>query len=85
MEMRETSYILENVTDSSLVLIDELGRATSYTDGVGLCVAVCEQLLESTDCCFTFFATHFEEVSIALDSYPNVVDLTLQVSVCFGW
>jgi DNA mismatch repair protein MSH4 len=74
-------YILDNVTDTSLVLIDDLGKGPSCSEGVGLCVAVCEELLEVNDCAFTFFATHFEEVFIALESYPNVVELTLQVSV----
>lgn len=102
VEMRETAYILDNATGSSLVVIDELGRATSHADGVGICVAVCEKLLQhsriESSCvdgasvssdrsekaaasCIVFFATHFSEVFPALEAYPEVVGLSLQVRV----
>lgn len=68
--MREISYILQNVSESSLIIIDELGRGTSAEEGMGLCYAICEQLL--TTGAFTFLATHFLELNNLLNCYPNV-------------
>ncbi|RUS17438.1 muts domain V-domain-containing protein [Endogone sp. FLAS-F59071] len=79
VEMRETAYIVQNVTDDSLVIIDELGRGTSTQDALGITYAVCEQLLKSK--AFIFFATHFHELSTRLVFYPNVVSLHFQVQI----
>ncbi|KAK5672792.1 MutS protein msh4 [Batrachochytrium dendrobatidis] len=61
-EMREAAFILSNVTESSLVIIDELGRGTSTSDGFGVCFAICEQLLNTTNA-FVFLVTHFEQLA----------------------
>lgn len=79
VEMREVAYILSNVTNASLVIMDELGRGTSHCDGVGMAVAVVEELL--TTRAFVFFATHFKELCGVVSSYPNVVNLHLDVAV----
>ncbi|CAG8463257.1 4619_t:CDS:10 [Acaulospora morrowiae] len=79
VEMRETAYILQNVKDESLVIIDELGRGTSTHDGLGITYAVCEELLKTK--AFVFFATHFHELTISLTVYPNVVNLHLEVEI----
>uniref|UniRef100_H3DJ20 MutS homolog 4 n=1 Tax=Tetraodon nigroviridis TaxID=99883 RepID=H3DJ20_TETNG len=60
LEMKEISYILHNISDRSLVIIDELGRGTSAEEGIGLCHSVCEFLLSLK--AFTLFATHFLEL-----------------------
>ncbi|XP_019848959.1 PREDICTED: mutS protein homolog 4 isoform X2 [Amphimedon queenslandica] len=70
VEMREINYILQNISDDSLVVIDELGRGTSSEEGVGLCYAICEKLLMTK--AFTFFATHFLELTHLETLYPNV-------------
>lgn len=57
-EMVEMNYILQNVTDRSLVIVDELGRGTSNQDGVALCWAICEHLISKSNA-FVFFVTHF--------------------------
>lgn len=46
-EMREMAFILQNVTRSSLVLVDELGRGTSATDALAISLAICGALVES--------------------------------------
>ncbi len=68
--MREVNYILQNVSDSSLIIIDELGRGTSAEEGVGLCYAVCEQLLSCG--AYSFIATHFLELNRLATTYLNV-------------
>ncbi|ORX92867.1 hypothetical protein K493DRAFT_224545, partial [Basidiobolus meristosporus CBS 931.73] len=78
-EMTEMNYIIRNVTDHSLVIIDELGRGTSTYDGLGISYAISESLLSTS--AFVFFATHFQELAIGLDIYPNVVNLNLAVQV----
>ncbi|KAI8907003.1 muts-like protein 4, isoform CRA_a [Powellomyces hirtus] len=77
LEMRETAFILQNVTSRSLIIIDELGRGTSTNDGLGITFAVCEELAKSK--AFTFMATHFQELASVMDGYPNVVNLHLHV------
>lgn len=47
LQMRETNFIVQNVRDCSLVVIDELGRGTSREEGVGICYAICEHLLQT--------------------------------------
>ncbi|KAJ3245620.1 MutS protein msh4 [Chytriomyces hyalinus] len=77
-EMRESAYILQNVCDRSLVIIDELGRGTSHTDGIAMSIAISEKLAETK--AFTFIVTHFIELGVNLAStYANVVKLHLHV------
>ncbi|KAI7863458.1 muts domain V-domain-containing protein [Spinellus fusiger] len=78
-EMRETAYILHNIKDTSLVLIDELGRGTSPQDALSIAGAICEELIQSKAYCF--FSTHLHELSQIIDMYPNVVSLQLRVDM----
>ncbi|RXM92782.1 MutS protein-like 4 [Acipenser ruthenus] len=70
VEMKEISYIIHNASDRSLIIIDELGRGTSAEEGIGICHAVCEFLLNFR--AFTLFATHFLELCQLEALYPNV-------------
>ncbi|XP_029688479.1 mutS protein homolog 4 isoform X1 [Takifugu rubripes] len=70
LEMKEISYIIHNISDRSLIIIDELGRGTSAEEGIGLCHSVCEFLLSLK--AFTLFATHFLELCQLETLYPNV-------------
>ena len=70
VEMREMSYILNNLSNNSLVIIDELGRGTSVEEGVGMCFAICEHLLQTN--AFTLMATHFIELTKLENFYLNV-------------
>ncbi|KAH0618493.1 hypothetical protein JD844_017755 [Phrynosoma platyrhinos] len=69
-EMKEITYIIQNANDRSLIIIDELGRGTSPEEGIGICYAVCEYLLNLK--AFTLFATHFLELCQIDTLYPNV-------------
>jgi len=71
LEMKETAFICQNATPRSLILIDELGRATSNGDGVALAWAVCEKLLKCN--ARTFFVTHYPQVTSLRNLYPSVV------------
>ncbi|KAF9097154.1 MutS protein msh4 [Mortierella sp. AD031] len=79
IEMKETAYIVENATEKSLVIIDELGRGTSTHDGLGIAFAVCEELVHSR--ALVFFATHFQELMTSLTAYHNVVNLHLETEL----
>ncbi|KAJ3091292.1 MutS protein msh4, partial [Physocladia obscura] len=77
-EMREAAFILQNVSHDSLIIIDELGRGTSHTDGVAMSIAITEQLAATK--AFTFIATHFSELGTVLSSQcSNIVKLHLHV------
>jgi len=67
-EMIESSTVCRLATSKSLVLIDELGRGTSTADGFGIACAIAEYLIHTVKC-FTFFATHFSEMSSMLKSH----------------
>ena len=70
LEMKETASVCNQATDKSLILIDELGRATSNEDGVAIAWAVSEFLLVKR--AMTFFVTHYPQLSRLADVYPNV-------------
>jgi DNA mismatch repair protein MSH4 len=69
-EMKDTAFICRNATDRSLILIDELGRATSNEDGVAIAWAVSEFMLVKR--AMTFFVTHYPQLCRLADVYPNV-------------
>ncbi|KAM6960506.1 mutS protein homolog 4 [Aplochiton taeniatus] len=77
VEMKEVSYIIHNVSDRSLIIIDELGRGTSAEEGVGICHSICEFLLSLR--AFTLFATHFLELCQLETLYPNVENQHMEV------
>ncbi|XP_071605916.1 mutS protein homolog 4 isoform X3 [Heliangelus exortis] len=76
-EMKEITYIIQNANDKSLIIIDELGRGTSAEEGIGICYAVCEYLLNLK--AFTLFATHFLELCHIDALYPNVENCHFEV------
>mmetsp|Transcript_5712 Transcript_5712/g.10819 ORF Transcript_5712/g.10819 Transcript_5712/m.10819 type:complete len:385 (+) Transcript_5712:2678-3832(+) len=69
-EMKDTAFICKHATDKSLILIDELGRATSNEDGVAIAWAVAEFLLVKR--AMSFFVTHYPQLCRLADVYPNV-------------
>ena len=69
-EMKEIAFICNQCTDRSLVLIDELGRATSNEDGFAIAWAISEFLLVKRS--ITFFVTHYPQLTRLSNVYPNV-------------
>ncbi|XP_022793789.1 mutS protein homolog 4-like [Stylophora pistillata] len=82
LEMREIHFIIQNASDKSLIVIDELGRGTSSEEGVGICFSIAETLLKRKT--FTFFATHFLELTTMDSLYPNVENLHLKIQKAFS-
>ncbi len=69
VEMTETATILNNATENSLVLMDEIGRGTSTFDGLSLAWAAAHYMGESAKA-FTLFATHYFELTALADEIP---------------
>ncbi|ORX65856.1 hypothetical protein DL89DRAFT_309902 [Linderina pennispora] len=74
-EMRDVSYILHTYNQHSLVLIDELGRGTATQEGMAICRAISEELLESH--ATVFLTTHFLELPHILGEHRNCSRLVL--------
>ena len=77
VEMTETANILNNATDSSLVLMDEVGRGTSTYDGLSLAWACAEQLALRVRS-FTLFATHYFELTSLANQTPEIRNVHLE-------
>ena len=81
-EMRETAFILRNIDERSIVIIDELGRGTSTRDGLAIALAIAEALVESQ--ALVWFVTHFRDLATILSPRPGVVTLHLAVELEMG-
>jgi DNA mismatch repair protein MutS len=74
VEMTEAAAILNNATESSLVLMDEVGRGTSTFDGLALAWAIARHLVERNRS-FTLFATHYFELTRLALEYREAVNV----------
>lgn len=80
VEMIEVANILNNATDQSLILLDEVGRGTSTFDGISIAWAVAEYLHETPNRRGrTFFATHYHELAEMELLYPRIKNLHIKV------
>jgi len=78
VEMNETANILNNATDRSLVILDEIGRGTSTFDGLSIAWSVAEFLHDTTGC-RTLFATHYHELTDLARTRPGVTNCNVAV------
>lgn len=74
VEMSETAFIVNNATEQSLVLLDELGRGTATYDGLSLAWSIAEHLGVKTKA-FVLFATHYLEMTELQNKFKNVKNL----------
>ena len=78
VEMQEAANILNNATEKSLVLLDEVGRGTATFDGISIAWAIAEYLHEALKA-KTLFATHYHELTSLADSFNRIVNLRVEV------
>ncbi|MBI1939055.1 MAG: DNA mismatch repair protein MutS [Ignavibacteriales bacterium] len=80
VEMQEAANILNNATDKSLILLDEIGRGTSTFDGISIAWAITEYLHENTNInAKTLFATHYHELNEMAQLFPRVKNFKVEV------
>ncbi|QNE41854.1 DNA mismatch repair protein MutS [Hymenobacter sp. NBH84] len=85
VEMTETASILNNLSDRSLVLMDEIGRGTSTYDGISIAWAIVEHLHNSPKArAKTLFATHYHELNQLADDCPRVRNYNVAVKEADG-
>jgi DNA mismatch repair protein MutS len=71
VEMNETASIINNITDRSLILLDEIGRGTSTYDGISIAWSIAEHLHNSPHQPKTLFATHYHELNELEEKFPR--------------
>ncbi len=80
VEMNETASILNNLSDRSLVLLDEIGRGTSTYDGVSIAWSIAEYIHENAKAkAKTLFATHYHELNEMTSSFPRIKNYNVSV------
>ena len=80
VEMQEAANILNNATDKSLVLLDEIGRGTSTFDGISIAWAITEYIHENPSVAAkTLFATHYHELNEMADLFPRIKNYKVEV------
>jgi len=79
VEMNETASILNNISERSLVLLDEIGRGTSTYDGISIAWAIAEYLHEHPSQAKTLFATHYHELNDMTETFSRVKNFNVSV------
>ncbi len=79
VEMNETASILNNLSDRSLILLDEIGRGTSTYDGISIAWAISEYLHEHPCKPKTLFATHYHELNDMCETFERIKNFNVAV------
>ena len=79
VEMNETASILNNVSERSLILLDEIGRGTSTYDGISIAWAIAEFLHQHPTQAKTLFATHYHELNEMTNSFARIRNFNVSV------
>ncbi|MAU17350.1 MAG: DNA mismatch repair protein MutS [Muricauda sp.] len=79
VEMNETASILNNLSERSLVLLDEIGRGTSTYDGISIAWAISEYLHEHPTKAKTLFATHYHELNEMTNTFSRIKNYNVSV------
>ncbi|MBC10286.1 MAG: hypothetical protein CMP32_00005 [Rickettsiales bacterium] len=78
MEMVEAARIIDQATNSSLIILDELGRGTSTEDGFAIAYSILEYICKKIKC-ITLFATHYKELCKIKKKFPQIHNKTLEI------
>jgi DNA mismatch repair protein MutS len=79
VEMNETASILNNLSERSLVLLDEIGRGTSTYDGISIAWAISEYLHEHPARAKTMFATHYHELNEMTNTFNRIKNFNVAI------
>ena len=79
VEMNETASILNNVSQRSLILLDEIGRGTSTYDGISIAWAISEYLHEHPSRAKTLFATHYHELNEMTQTFTRIKNFNVSI------
>lgn len=79
VEMNETASILNNLSERSLILLDEIGRGTSTYDGISIAWAISEYLHEHPSRAKTLFATHYHELNEMTETFARIKNYNVSV------
>ncbi len=79
VEMNETASILNNLSERSLILLDEIGRGTSTYDGISIAWAISEYLHEHPSRGKTLFATHYHELNEMTETFARIKNYNVSV------
>ncbi len=79
VEMNETASILNNISDRSLILLDEIGRGTSTYDGVSIAWSIAEYIHQHPTKAKTLFATHYHELNDMTNTFERIKNFNVSI------
>jgi DNA mismatch repair protein MutS len=79
VEMSETASILNNISERSLVILDEIGRGTSTYDGISIAWSITEYLHQHPKKPRTLFATHYHELNEMSELFQRIVNFSVSI------